>query len=233
MADDLTRLAVGRYYYPMGKEVWIIGGGTFGLRAAESMNRSGQNDLLVIEKSPSKCRELPARGIPCVCDDGVRFLVEHLTRPKRNLWVVAAAPLHVAFEWAAARLAPTATVVRLPVPESITARLPNLFRGHSGDVYASNADFICPPNCSEAGRVCTVTGRKRPRIMHAFIAGLAAEDVKILVVRSFQLAAGVGGLRATDLHKIWEEIRTATGPILLATACRCHAVLTCLEISTG
>ncbi len=217
----------------MVNRVWIIGGGRFGERAAEALGRPGKADVLVVEKNPRRCRDLSARGIHNVCDDGVRFLAERLDRPERNLWIVAAAPLHVAFEWATLRLSRTVKVVRLCVPESIVQRLPNPMKGRGGDVYASNADFICPADCSEAGRVCTATGRRRPCNLHAYIAGLGGASVKTLVVRSFQLGAGVGGLRALHLWRCLDEIRAFSGPMLLATACRCHAVLTCFRISEG
>ena len=81
-----------------------------------------------------------------------------------------------------------------------------------------------------AGRMCTVTGRVRPRSMHAFIRRLAAGNVKIMVVRSFQLAAGVGGLRPRDLFSALADARSSKETVLLATACKCHAVASAFKM---
>jgi hypothetical protein len=216
------------------KTYWILGGGTFGLRAAETLRRSDDlADILIVERRPERCRVLGRKGFSVTCGDGPAFLAQHLNGPARQLWVVAAAPVHVAFEWMRARLSQQARVRQMPVPEAIAHRLPNAIRGRLGEVYASNADFICPPHCREAGRVCTATGLTRPRSMHTFIRSLPVTNVKILVIRSFQLAAGVGGLRPADLLSALDQARKSKRSILLATACRCHAVLNYFSISNS
>lgn len=217
------------------KTYWIIGGGAFGLRAAETLRRcEGPADIVIVERRPERCRLLSRKkGFRVTCEDGADFLARRLAGPAPNLWIVAAAPIHVALEWMRARLSPTARVELLPVPEAVARQLPNAVRGRYGGIYASNADFICPPDCREAGRLCTATGRPRPRSMHAFIRRLPVTNVKILVIRSFQLAAGVGGLRPQDLLSALDQARKSKTPILLATACRCHAVLDSLSISNS
>ena len=209
---------------------WIIGGGRFGLRAAEILAHQGAAEVVVVDHDQERCRELADRGLRVECADGIGFLTDHLTRPDNRLWIVAAAPVHVAFLWLRARLSETARVEAVPVPEEIAWRLPNAVAGGQGEVFASNADFICPPDCAEAGRICTATGRMRPRSMPAFIRRLASANVKILVVRSFQLAAGVGGLRPADLFSVLAEARSSKGTILLATACKCHAVISAFKM---
>lgn len=209
---------------------WIIGGGRFGLRAALTLRRQGAADIVVVEKNPGRCRELADRGLRTVCADGIDYLAEHLRQPDRRLWIVAAAPVHVAFLWLRARLSETARVEAVPVPEDFARRLPNAVAGGEGEVFTSNADFTCPPECAETGRLCTATGRPRPRSMHAFLRRMAAGDVKIMVVRSFQLAAGVGGLRPADLFSALAQSRAAEGTVLLATACKCHAVVSAFKI---
>ena len=69
--------------------------------------------------------------------------------------------------------------------------------------------------------------------MHALIQGLPVANVKILVIRSFQLAAGVGGLRLRDLLSVLDKACTSKTPILLATACRCHAVINTFIITNS
>jgi threonine dehydrogenase-like Zn-dependent dehydrogenase len=209
---------------------WIIGGGRFGLRAAETLRCRGATEIVVVDSDRDRCRELAGRGFRTECADGVGFLADHLTRPVNRLWIVAAAPVHVAFLWLHARLSETARTEVVAVPAEVVRRLPNAVAGRKGEVYASNAGFICPPDCAEAGRLCAATGRLRPRSMHAFIRRLDAANVKILVVRSFQLAAGVGGLRPHDLFSTLADARSSKGTILLATACKCHAVISAFKI---
>ena len=213
------------------KSFWIIGGGRFGRQAAEVLRRRHASaDILIVEKSPQRCRELADQGFRTVCREGVGFLRSHLKPSGSGRWIVPSAPVHVAFEWLRATLSENDGVEVFPVPDAISSRLPNVVRGRRGEIFASNADFICPPDCPEAGRVCTATGRRRPRSMYAFIKRLQPAGVKILVIRSFQLAPGVGALRPRDLFAAQHEVRSHKTPLLLATACKCHAVLSSFKI---
>jgi hypothetical protein len=213
------------------KSFWIIGGGRFGRQAAEVLRRRHASaDILIVEKSPPRCRELTDQGFRTVCGEGVGFLRRHLRSSDPERWIVPSAPVHVAFEWLRATLSENDHVVVFPVPDEISRRLPNVVRGRQGEIFASNADFICPPDCPEAGRVCTATGRRRPRSMYAFIQRLQLASVKILVIRSFQLAPGVGALQPRDLFAALHKIQSHKTPLLLATACKCHAVLSSFKI---
>jgi len=213
------------------REFWIIGGGRFGLRAAETIGGAGPGgDILIVEKDPRRCRELENRGFRVVEAEGVAFLKRRLTKPIQRQWIVAAAPIHVAYEWVRANLSGRTRIVPVAMPVEITGLLPNAVRGDDSQWYASNADFICPPDCSESGRICCFTGRERPRSMHAYIRQLHAPSVKILVVRSYQLAAGVGGLRPRDLLRALSQIQSGKSLFLLATACKCHAVLNSFKV---
>ena len=165
-----------------------------------------------------------------MCREGVGFLRSHLKLSNLGRWIVPSAPVHVAFEWLRATLSENDRIEVFPVPDAITSRLPNVVRSRQGEIFASNADFICPPDCPETGRVCTATGRRRPRSMYAFIQRLPLAGVKILVIRSFQLAPGVGALRPRDLFAALQEVRSHKTPLLLATACKCHAVLSSFKI---
>jgi hypothetical protein len=213
------------------RSVWIIGGGTFGRRAAETIGSADSDaDILIVEKDPSRCRALKNRGLHAIEADGIAFLKSRLVVPLQTQWIVAAAPIHVAYEWVRVCLSDRAGVEPVALPAEITDLLPNAMPGAQGQWYATNADFICPPDCSESGRICSFTGRRRPRSMHAFIRRQPAPGVKILVVRSYQLAAGVGGLRPQDLLQTLRQVESSRTPVLLATACKCHAVLNSFKI---
>lgn len=213
------------------RSVWIIGGGKFGRRAAETIGGVDSDaDILIVEKDPSRCRALKNRGLRVIEADGIAFLKSRLVEPLQTPWIVAAAPIHVAYEWVRACLSGRVRIEPTGMPAGITGLLPNAMPGAEGQWYATNAAFICPLGCLESGRICSFTGRKRPRSMHAFIRSLPAPGVKILVVRSYQLAAGVGGLRPRDLLQTLRQIESSQTPLLLATACKCHAVLNSFKI---
>jgi len=208
------------------REFWIIGGGTFGRRAAETIGRAGPAaGILIVEKDSLRCRELKADGFQVMEGDGIDFLKSRLVSSFQRQWIVAAAPIHVAYEWLRACLPGNTRIKPQALPAGLSELLPNAVPGRKGQWYASNADFICPPDCPESGNVCSFTGRKRPRSMHAFIRHIHAPGVKILVVRSYQLAPGVGGLRPRDLFETLRQIQSSHATFLLATACKCHAVL--------
>ncbi len=216
------------------QEFWIIGGGKFGRRAAETIGRAGPAaDILIVEKDPRRCQTLKVGGFPVIEADGIDFLKNRLISPLQKQWIVAAAPVHVAYEWVRACLAGNARLEPQALPAELAGLLPNAMHGGKGQWVASNADFICPADCPEAGSVCSFTGRRRPRSMHAFIRHIHAPGVKILVVRSYQLAPGVGGLRARDLFKALHQIQIAQPPFILATACKCHAALNSFTIKSN
>ena len=216
------------------QKVWIIGGGKFGLRAAEIIGSTGAAaDILIVEKDPRRCRKIEDRGFHAVEADGIDFLKGYLVSPLQRQWIVAAAPIHVAYEWMRACLPGSTRVEPQALPSELSGQLPDAMPGAEGQWYASYADFICPAHCLESGRVCSVTGRMRPQSMHAFIRGLNAPGVKILVVRSFQLAAGVGGLRPCDLFEALHQLQTPHPFFLLATACKCHAVLNLFSLKSS
>jgi hypothetical protein len=216
------------------QEFWIIGGGKFGRRAAETIGRAGAAaDILIVEKNPGRCRTLLSDGFQVIEADGIDFLKSRLVSPLQKQWVVAAAPVHVAYEWVRARLPAGVRFEPQSLPAEMDGLLPNAMRGAEGQWVASNADFICPPDCPESGSVCSFTGRKRPRRMHAFLRRIHVPGVKILVVRSCQLAPGVGGLRPRDLFEALHQIQITRPPFILATACKCHAVLNSFNIKSS
>ncbi len=216
------------------QKVWIIGGGKFGLRAAETIGSAGAAaDILIVDKDPRRCRKIEDRGFHVAEADGIEFLKSRLESPRQRQWIVAAAPIHVAYEWMRACLPGSTRVEPQALPAELAGLLPNAMPGAEGQWYASYADFICPAHCLESGSVCSVTGRRRPRSMHAFIRSLNAPGVKILVVRSFQLAAGVGGLRPRDLFEALHQLQTSPPVFMLATACKCHAVLNLFSLKSN
>jgi hypothetical protein len=53
------------------------------------------------------------------------------------------------------------------------------------------------------------------------------------VIRSWQLAPGVGGYRVAQLRASLERIERQPTKYLIATSCRCHAVIDALIFQGG
>ena len=76
-----------------------------------------------------------------------------------------------------------------------------------------------------------MTGERRDVPLYDLLSRLEVPDFRAHVIRSHQLAPGLGGYRVSDLKGMAEEL--AGDQItrwLLGTSCRCHGVVTALEI---
>jgi len=205
---------------------WIIGGGKFGLRAAKTLSKAGSsNNLTIIEKKKAVCRQLGRLGVEAVCMDGMQYLERHLTSAHYPEWIVPAIPLHVAYEWIRTKLSKTHEVQKIAVPNDLVTTLPNPINAESGQLYISIADFKCPESCPEPDEICTHTGKPRSMILHEFLKSIQLKDFKSVVIRSHQLAPGVGGYTPRALFAALNEIEAAQEPVLLSTACSCHGVM--------
>jgi hypothetical protein len=211
--------------------IWIIGGGRFGLKAADALGRLQPDaHLTLIDPNPEIARRLPDGRIVFVCQDGVDYLAQHLSRENTD-WIVPAAPVHVAFLWMLQRLKGLVQAAPIPVPDAVAALVPNPFRGASGELYISNADFLCPDNCPEPADICSHTGQPRPRTLFRFLSQISPAPFHAIVVRSRQLCPGVGGFRPRTLFEALEQVQSIRGSLLFSTACRCHGVMNAMTVS--
>lgn len=209
---------------------WIIGGGKFGLRAARALGKKQPlTNLTIVEKEKAVCRQLGRLGFETVCMDGIQYLERNLLNESYPDWIVPAIPLHAAFEWIRTKLSKTRIVQIIPVPEDLVTELPNPIKAESGQLYISIADFKCPENCSEPDDICTHTGKPRLMVLHEFLQSIQRKQVKTVVIRSRQLAPGVGGYTPRDLFAALKDIEAAKGPVSLSTACSCHGILQFFE----
>jgi len=210
---------------------WIIGGGKFGLKAAQSLTRAdASNKITIVEKQKAVCRQLDRLEYEAVCMDGVQYLERNLTGAHFPDWIIPAVPVHVAFEWIRAKLPKTRPLHKIAVPMDVTKDLPNPIQGESGRVFISIADFQCPENCPEPTEICTYTDKPRPLILHEFLKSLQLKDFTSNVIRSHQLAPGVGGYTPAALFDVLNQIRNMQAPALLSTACSCHGVMNAFHL---
>jgi hypothetical protein len=220
-----------------GETIGFLGAGRFGLLALErlSFGRPDREFLVVDRDERALARAVGPRR-SCRLAEGVGFLAERLgercgspdadpTGPPS--WIVPALPLHVAAEWCLHGQPPDG-LRRLAPPPELASRVPNPVPGLHGDLYVSQADFLCPDDCPEPRGRCTATGRPRGAALFDLLGRLELPGHAWVVLRSRQLGRGVGGYRASELLSLRARVARATGPSLVATACRCHGVITAI-----
>ncbi len=206
--------------------VWIIGAGRFGRIALERLS-DRESDRRFVVVDPAMEGVEPSKQIDCnfIREEGVAFLKENLVLGCEPDWIIPALPRHLAAEWCLAVLG-SQGLRRTALPESLSNVLPNPIWGDTGDVYVSFADFLCPDDCPEPRDHCFATGKRRKTPMFDLLANLSVPGFTPLTIRSRQLAPGVGGYRPAQLFDLLENVRQAENDLILATACRCHGVLT-------
>ena len=109
------------------------------------------------------------------------------------------------------------------VPRDLEGLAALAVRGPTGELYLSQARHRCPDDCDEP-LACPVTGEER-RPLFLKLEEASRPGLPILVVASRQLAPGVGGYAPGNLVELAVEVAEASGPLLIATACRCHGVV--------
>jgi hypothetical protein len=208
------------------QDIWIIGAGRFGKKAVTAMKKHyPESAITVVDHCPKTCEAIAEPGFTTVCMDGVSYLHQYLTDTAPPCWIIPVIPVHLAYEWVRLRLLPDISVVPIDVPEHIRRSLPNVFSGKPGEIFISNASFICPENCSEPRDICTYTRMPRKQSLYEAIAALSCDGFLNLVIQSEQLAPGIGGVRPGALFNTLIAVRQYPGSILLSTACRCHGVV--------
>lgn len=216
-------------------EVWIIGFGRVGRRALERLRRrTREADITVVDPYyPLAPGKMP-KNVHWRAEDGISFLLRRLVRHgDPSPWIVPALPLHLAYEWLAAKLTSSGRFYPHPVPEAVAGGLLNAVRGPEGQVYISIADFICPDTCSEPSKRCPTTGAPRLYDLHAYLAGLRHASYRSMVIRSHQLTPGLGGFRGRQLTDALEAVRSRPGAYLFSTASKCHGVMHAFNFKAG
>jgi hypothetical protein len=161
------------------------------------------------------------------------FLAEALETETPPDWIIPAIPRHVAFDWLWRQRPAGAFWQQIPVPTAVEQSLPFSQRGSAGELYLSLSTGHCPDDCPEPAQRCYLTGLNRTFNLYDHLENIALPDYTSLVIRSRQLAPGVGGYRPVDLWQLRLQVQNAGGKILISTSCRCHGVMHALEKLTG
>ena len=214
------------------RHFWIIGGGKFGLKAAKKLYKANPSaQITLVDQEKTVCRQIRTRGYQTVCMDGLEYLDRHLISADYPDWIVPAIPLHVAYEWIRTQMSAKYVIEAITVPNDLISALLNPIKADTGQLFVSIADFKCPENCSEPDEICTYTGKPRTMILHEFFKSIQLKNFKSVVIRSYQLAPGVGGYKPKALFEALREIKASRVPLMLSTACSCHGVMDAFQLS--
>jgi len=213
------------------QEIWILGAGRYGRRAADALRQNNPAaDILVVDSDAEVCAEMADHSFAVACRDGVDYLLENLNEGRGPDWLLPMIPVHVAYEWMRLKLEKSHRIRPAAAPPEVVNKLPNPIRGVDGQIYMTHATFICPWNCPEPDDVCTFTGKPRPQFLHRFLEKMMHPEFRPVVVQSRQLAPGIGGYQPAALFQALQTVVSGTHSILLSTACRCHGVMHAFEI---
>jgi len=208
----------------------IIGCGHFGSRAAEQLlKKDPHSKIIAVDKNHRALKKLSHLPVETIVDDGVSYLNQFLSEGGTVNYIIPSVPFHLAFEFLLLRLKPLGAR-RTKVPS--LSGLPNSVIGKTGDLYTSLADFLCPENCPEPSRYCTVTKKKREKPLYKILGDLKG-PFESKVVMSRPLAVGVGGYQPNELLALLEGVKKQKASrdlILISTASRCHGVTSALAL---
>jgi len=214
------------------KAIIIIGAGHFGQKAVALLSSVPHTSLWLVDRDVTKLKKIGNVGAKRIAEDGVRFLAKHFSHLAPSTFIIPAVPVHLAFEWLRTYINKKGTVEQMPVPRSFALRLPHPLDGSEGSLLASYADFRCPDDCPEPANRCTLTGKRRGTPLYRLLAETELRGFRVHVIRSRQLAPGLGGYRVRDLKELLGKVSEAgKGKWLVATACKCHGVVTALQIA--
>ena len=208
------------------ERICIVGAGHFGRLAAQRLSdRFPRASFLVVDQNREKLDQIEkSLGLPVQVHDIPSFLEN--TWVGDSTWIVPAVPIHFAFQWVLHELRKTGRVEPLPVPETVDAQIPNPYRALNGSLCASFASFVCPDYCSEPEEICSYTKDRRRGDLFEVLGKIILQGFEVIVIRSWQLAPGVGGYPRSSLDKVVQEIRAQ--PVkrcLIVTSCRCHGII--------
>lgn len=209
--------------------IWIIGAGRFGQLAVKRLRkRFGEVHITIVDQDPGVLR---LSGVTPICEEGVGWLYRMLAEDAPVDIIVPVIPVHLAAGWLKQKLAPFADVRTVPIPDAWLSMLPNPMRGQTGQVFVSNADFLCPDNCPEPKDRCTHTGKPRPMDLFRRLELLKIGNALPIVLRSHQLSPGIGGIYPTDLYAaLSTAMQHPNRPLMICTACRCHGVVDVIRL---
>lgn len=214
----------------MKYKYWIIGYGKFGSISLKRIS-AAKDKILIVDTDISDNDPAQSSGVSIVNSRGAEYLLKNMKEngPLPD-FIIPAVPIHLAMHWILLRIKELKKKVDiLSVPETIVSMLPNPITGNDNAIFTSHATWRCPDDCAEPADICTHTGLARPKNLFEIIEEITSPGIETVVIRSRQLAPGVGGYRPKILFESLNRILSHPGSYLIATACRCHGVIHLLK----
>lgn len=209
----------------------IIGCGRFGSRAAERLlQKNPRPKIIVVDRSKKALKKVSHLPVESEVREGTLYLKQFLSKGRKADYIIPSVPFHLAFQFILSQSKPWGGK-RAEVPP--LSGLPNPVIGKTGDLYTSLATFLCPEDCPEPAQYCTITKQRRLKPLYRILEDMK-EHFESSVIRSRQLAPGVGGYSPEALSELFESIKKRMEPrrtILISTSCRCHSVTSGLSFS--
>lgn len=216
----------------MNERIIIIGAGHFGRRAAEILSKisRGRFPLLLVDTDRGRLSEIEVPWVRPIEQDGIDFIVKDFESLPSLSVIIPAVPLHLAAEWLKRHLQNDLIIKPIEVPESIKGNL-HTWEGTERSLLISVADFLCPDDCPEPADFCTVTGKKRGTPLYQRLRQFKPIDYRVYIIRSRQMAPGLGGYRVEELRKLQMKVKEGgAAKWLIGTACKCHGTISALEV---
>jgi hypothetical protein len=215
----------------------ILGAGRFGRLALQRLaEREPRSEFWLVDNDPKKLISSLTQENPAIYTamaPVAAFLAEILESKTPPDWIIPAVPRHVAFDLLWLQRPADGGWRRELVPLAVGKDLPYVQRGVEGELYLSLSTARCPDDCPEPAKRCYLSGAKRNFNLYNYLEKIFLQDYTSLVIRSRQLAPGVGGYRPADLWELRRQVEISNGKILISTACRCHGVCHGLDKLAG
>jgi hypothetical protein len=184
-----------------------------------------------VDKNEDRIESIEVPRIEKIVSDGINFIVKNMQALSPSSLIVPAVPVHLASEWLKKYLEKHGWKIKpSKVPEEVLPHLPYSWQGTGGTLLISYSDFLCPDDCPEPTGHCPVTGESRSEPLHELLNRLMVPRYKVHIIRSRQLAPGLGGYKVEDLNNLYKKVSLGEGRWLVGTACKCHGALTGVEV---
>lgn len=196
----------------------IAGFGKFGeiaLKRLRAMNNQAQ--AVIVDSDCDKSSGVKDCSI--ICGDAIDIISDLKLDPADI--IIPMIPVHLAAEFTISQN-PGLKFTALPL--ELQTQLPNPFKLDEANLVCTKAEFMCPDDCPE-GETCTITGQYRCPLYEE-LNEIKVADWDIVVLRSFQIAPGIGGYSFGDLKYILNRIVAEKS--LIITSCKCHAFISAL-----
>ena len=206
----------------------ILGAGKFGVLALERLAaQDPEARFVVVDRQAAalaRARSLGVQRAQLVEAPAIDYLAARMGPKIPWDWLIPMVPVHVAYAWLLAGPLAEQGWGPAAVPDHLKDLAALAITGPEGELYLSRATHVCPDDCAEP-EVCPVTGEERGQPLFARLAAASRPELPLFVVASRQLAPGVGGYAPGKLVELADAVTRSSGPLLVATACRCHGVI--------